>query len=457
MIRAIGKKIRALKPVQILTLGFLLVVLTGAGLLMIPSATVKEGTDITFMDALFTATSAVCVTGLTVVNTGLVFTLFGKIVVLCLIQIGGLGFMTMASLIFMAVGKRISLRERLILQESFNSDSLQGMVKLVRRAVLVTFTVEGAAAFILCLRLMPEYGFADGLFHSIFLSISAFCNAGFDAFGFPNSIEPYIADPVINFTIMALITVGGLGFSVVLDVIHRPAHGRLLMHTRIVLMMSGALFLSGALLIAVLEWNNPATLGRPDLNPAEKIMAACFQSVTLRTAGFDTIGQGDLTPAGQLVSIIYMFIGASPASTGGGLKTTTFFVILVSVVTIIRQRPDYNYRRRRFGEPLVKKALAIFVLALFLVIGDTVILSALEYWNGGDETMVELLFEVVSAFGTVGLTTGITPELHDISKFLLIVTMFCGRVGLLTITMALSGGSKKDAAVHYPEERVMIG
>ena len=454
--KLLWKKLQSLRPVQVLTLGFLLVILTGTGLLMIPFATVREGTDITFMDALFTATSAVCVTGLTVVNTGIVFSMFGKIVVISLIQIGGLGFMTMASLLFMAIGKRISLRERLLIQEAFNADSLQGVVRLVRNAVLVTLAVEGTAAVILSFRLVPEYG-AMGIFHAVFLAISAFCNAGFDAFGFPNSIEPYIADPVINITIMLLITLGGLGFSVIMDLIHNRRFSKLTLHSRVVLAMSGGLFVSGALLIALLEWTNPETLGRPDLNPAEKIMAASFQSVTLRTAGFDTLGQGDLTPAGQLVSIIYMFIGASPASTGGGLKTTTFFVLMVSVVSIIRSQPDYNYRHRRFGDALVKKAMAISILALSLVVVDTVIISALEYWNGGKQTMVEILFEVVSAFGTVGLTTGITPGLHDISKFMLIVTMFCGRVGLLTISMALSGGSGKSGAIRYPEVKVMIG
>lgn len=455
MLKGIWKKIQALKPVQVLTLGFLLLILIGSGLLMLPAATAGEG-NLSFINALFTATSAVCVTGLTVVNTGLVFTMFGKIVLLFLIQIGGLGFMTVTSLLFMALGRRISLRERLLLQEAFNTDSLQGMVRLVRSAVLVTFTVEGAAALLLCLRLVSEYG-SMGVFHAVFLSVSAFCNAGFDAFGFETSIAPYIGDPVINLVLMLLITLGGLGFAVIMDVLHNRRFGKLTFHSRVVLLMSGGLLAVGALLFGVLEWRNPATLGRSDLHAGEKILAAFFQSVTLRTAGFDAVGQGNLTPAGQLVSILYMFIGASPASTGGGLKTTTFFALMLSVSSIVRSKADYNFHRRRLSEQLVKKATALFVLALSLVIVDAVIISALEYVSGGQETMADILFEVVSAFGTVGLSRGITPGLHAVSKLMIIVTMFCGRVGLLTVSMALSGGSKKAGAVRYPEERVMIG
>ncbi len=453
---ALGKTRQSLKPGQILVLGFLSVILVGTGLLLLPIATVGPGTAISPLDALFTATSAVCVTGLTAVNTGLTFTLFGKIVVITLIQIGGLGFMTMASLIFLAVGKKFSLRERLVIQESFNSDSLQGLLRLVRNAIILTFSIEGAAALILSIRLIPEYGFSAGLFHAIFLSISAFCNAGFDVFGFENSIERYVDDPVINLTIMALITLGGLGFSVILDILHQRRFGKLMLHSRIVLGMSGILFAVGTISIAALEWSNPGTLGQPGLNPAEKLMAAGFQSVTLRTAGFDTIGQGDLTPGGQMVSIVLMFIGASPASTGGGLKTTTFFVVILSVLSTIRQQPDYNFHHRRLGETLVKRALAIFSLALLVVVMGTIVVGATEYAAGGREPLADILFEVVSAFGTVGLSTGITASLHGLSKVMIIIIMFCGRVGLLTVSVALSGGGK-TGAIRYPEDRVMVG
>ena len=365
--------------------------------------------------------------------------------------------MTMASLVFLAIGKRISLRERLVIQESFNADTLQGLVRLVRNAILVTLAVEGAGFVVFAIRFIPEFGAAKGLFIAVFLAISAFCNAGFDPFGYANSIEEYVADPVVNLTIMLLITLGGMGFSVVLDIVRHRRFRALTLHSRVVLIMSGLLFLSGALLIGLVEWANPLTLGRADLNPAEKVLAASFQSVTLRTAGFDTIGQGNLTPAGQMISIIYMFIGASPASTGGGIKTTTFFIVLLSVGAMVRRKQDYNIFSRRLNEQLVRRALAIFTIALGLVLVDVVVISAAEAAAGNTETLADILFETVSAFGTVGLTRGITPDMSVVSKLLISVTMFLGRVGPLTVSMALSGGPGKADVIRYPEDRMMVG
>ena len=257
-------------------------------------------------------------------------------------------------------------------------------------------------------------------------------------------------------SINELIILGGMGFSVILDVLHARRWGRLTLHSRIVLLMTGILILFGMLMTCLLEWNNPKTLDN-GLSPAEKVMAAGFQSVTLRTAGFDTIGQGDLTPAGQMVSIILMFIGASPASTGGGIKTTTFFIVLLSVVVMIRRKEDYNIHRRRLNLSLVRRAQAIVFLALGLVLVDTVVISAIESMTGGTEVLADILYEVVSAFGTVGLSTGITPSLNVFSKILIILTMFIGRVGPLTVSMALAGGMRKPDAVRYPEERIMVG
>ena len=262
---------------------------------------------------------------------------------------------------------------------------------------------------------------------------------------------------MINLVIILLITLGGMGFSVILDVLRKRRFSKLMLHSRIVLLMSGILFLSGALLIGLLEWNNPHTLGRPGLNVPQKILGACFQSVTLRTAGFDTIGQGGMTPAGTLVSIILMFIGASPASTGGGIKTTTFFIVLLSVSCMIRGKQDYNVFHRRLNEQLMRRAVTIVALALGLVLVDTVVISWVESLSGGAELLSDVLFEVTSAFGTVGLTTGITPTLFPVSKILIILTMFCGRLGPLTISMALSGAAPKPDALHYPEERLIIG
>ena len=452
----IQKYSRKIRPGQILVLGFLCVILAGAVLLTLPIAAADRN-SLGFLDALFTATSAVCVTGLSVVNVGVSLSLFGQIVLLVLIQIGGLGFMTITSLLFMVVGKRISLKERLLIQESYNLDSIQGVVRLVRNALTVTFVIEGAAAVVLAVRLIPEFGPAGGVYHAVFLAVSGFCNAGFDALGQANSLEKYIADPVINIVVMLLITLGGMGFSVVLDVLRKRRFSKLMLHSRIVLLMSGILFLSGALLIGLLEWNNPNTLGRPGLNVPQKVMGACFQSVTLRTAGFDTIGQGGLTPAGTLVSIILMFIGASPASTGGGIKTTTFFAVLLSVSCMIRGKQDYNIFHRRLNEQLMRRAVTIVALALGLVLADTVVISWVESLSGGTELLSDVLFEVTSAFGTVGLSTGITPTLFPVSKILSILTLLCGRLGPLTISMALSGAAPKPDALHYPEERLIIG
>lgn len=444
------------KPGQILVMGFLAVILTGTVLLMLPVAT-ADRYFLGFIDSLFTATSAVCVTGLVVVNTGVTFSLFGQIVIIVLIQIGGLGFMTMTSLIFMAIGRRISLRERMIIQESFNSDSLQGMVRLVRNAILVTLITEGTAAVILSIRLIPELGVGEGLFNSIFLAISAFCNAGFDVLGQANSIQQYGSDPVINFTIMALIVIGGLGFSVIVDIRRHHSFRRLTLHSKIVLVMSAGMIVGGALLFGLLEWNNPQTLGNPEFSVPEKMMAAVFQSVTTRTAGFDTIGQAGLTPAGKMASIVWMFIGASPASTGGGIKTTTFFVILLSVAAMIRRHQDYNIHGRRLNEQVIRRALSIFAIALGLIVFNTMLVSAAETMTGDPQTLENILFEVTSAFGTVGLSANVTPSLCAFSKLLITFTMFCGRLGPLTISMALSGGPVKPNAIRYPEDRIMVG
>ncbi|MDD2418634.1 MAG: potassium transporter TrkG [Oscillospiraceae bacterium] len=447
-------KMRNLKPGQILIIGFASVIAIGTILLALPIATTSRG-SLSPVDALFTATSSVCVTGLTVENTGVMFTLFGQIVILILIQIGGLGFMTMASLIFMMIGRRISLRERLIIQEAYNLESIQGVVKLVRTAVFITFTAEFVGAAIISIRMIKQFGIAKGIYQSIFLSVSAFCNAGFDALGQAASIREYVADPIINITIMCLVTFGGLGFPVFIDILRKRRLSRLMIHSKVVLLVSAVLFISGALLIGILEWNNTKTLGQ--FSSPVKVMASCFQSVTLRTAGFETIPQGDMTPSGTLVSTILMFIGASPASTGGGIKTSTFFIVMLAIFTTVKGKQDCNVFRRSINQQSVRKAYTIAALALCLVLVDTVVISAVENITNGARTLSEVLFEVVSAFGTVGLSTGITGGLYWISKTLIIITMFIGRLGPLTLSMTISGAALTHDTLHYPEERMIIG
>ncbi|MGI6263949.1 MAG: TrkH family potassium uptake protein [Acutalibacteraceae bacterium] len=447
------KQKKRIDPVRILTLGFAALAVIGAGLLMLPAATGPE-TSLSFWDALFTSTSAVCVTGLTVVNTGAAFTLFGKTVLLCLIQIGGLGFMTLASLLFLAVGKRFSLRESLIIRESLNEDSFKGLAGLVRRIVGITLAVEILGAAALCFRFVPQFGWGRGIFFSLFIAVSAFCNAGFDPLGMANSLQAYQTDPLVNFAVMALVIVGGLGFAVVIDCFS-PRKRRRMLHTRVVLWLTGALVIGGAGLIALTEWQNPATLG--GLTTPQKLMAALFQSVTGRTAGFDTIGQGGLTPAGKLVTDGLMFIGASPAGTGGGIKTTTFFTVLLGVTAIVRRRRDYTLHKRRLDPQIVRRAFAIFVLGMTLVIVETMALCVMENAAGHPVALDTVLFEVVSAFSTTGLSCGITGGLLTASRFLLTLTMLIGRVGPLTVSMALAAGPKGQNAVRYPEDRLMVG
>lgn len=454
--KTIATKRRGLRPAQILTLGFLAVILLGAILLSLPVAANDPASPVSFLDALFTATSAVCVTGLTVVNTGLAYSLFGKIVLMLLIQIGGLGFMTVAAILFIAIGKHISLKERLLLQESLSADSLQGLTKLVLQAVIVTFSIEAVGAVLLMIRMIPEYGVGTGIFYSLFLSVSAFCNAGFDPFGFECSIVTYQTDPLINLVLMALVVLGGLGFAVIVETC-RPGKKGLSLHTRVVLAVSGILFVVGTLLILLTEWNNPATLDKADLSVGDKILMAAFQSVTLRTAGFDSIGQGGLTPAGLLAGMILMFIGASPASTGGGIKTTTFFIALASVWTVIRQKEDTTIGKRRLSTQQVRKAHAILVMALSVVLIDTFLICVIQSLAGDPVPLPDVLYEVISACATVGLSTGITASLTPVSQLILIATMFLGRVGLLTVTVALSGEPNKTNALRYPEERILVG
>ncbi len=450
-------KKHCLRPGQILSIGFLMVAIIGALLLMLPIST-TEGNAIDFVDALFTSTSAVCVTGLIVVNTGEAFTLFGQIVILLLIQIGGLGFMTMASLFFMAIGKRFSLKERLVIQESFNSDTLQGLIRLVRNAVVIALSVETVGAIVLSFAFVPDFGWGKGIFSGIFISVSAFCNAGFDPLGMTNSLEAYISDPLVNIPIMLLIVTGGLGFAVLMDILHlRHRQHKLMLHTRLVLRITACLIVIGALLIMVTEWSNPKTLDRDGMGVPEKVMASFFQSITSRTAGFDTIYQGGLTPAGKFVTTMLMFVGASPAGTGGGIKTTTFFMVLLAVWSIVHNRRDYNVGRRRLGEQIARRAYAIFALALGLVVVGTLLVSISETTGGDFLELDDVLYEVVSAFSTTGLSCGITASLNDFSKLFLIFTMLVGRVGPLTVSMALSGDATTKNAIHYPEDRLMVG
>ncbi len=451
-----------LQPAQIIIIGFLILILLGSALLATPFAT-RSGHPVPYLDALFTSTSAVCVTGLVVVDTGIVYSLFGQIVIILLIQAGGLGVMTVMSLAFILIGKRITLSERMVIRESFNEFDLSGMVKVILKVLKVTFVAELFGAAVLATRMIPLFGVDKGIFFSLFHAVSAFCNAGFDLFG-PES-APYASlamfknDPVVILTIGALIVVGGLGFVVISQIVsptrikNRQGISR---YARLVLATTAALIILGTVAFLLFEQNNPKTFG--SMSFGEKVLNALFQSITPRTAGYATVDQGALLPASKFVVIMLMFIGASPAGTGGGIKTTTFAIVLLFLVSSMLGKHDVTTRDRRIAADTVRRALTIMLMALLLVIAASLAMMGIEGHRGGLFTSENIVFEVVSGFGTVGLTTGITPLLSSASRLILIFVMYVGRVGLLTLVVALALRSRKDDAnIRYPEERFMVG
>lgn len=454
-----------LHPTQIIIFGFLMLIIVGALLLSLPIATKQSG-SMSFVDACFTSTSAVCVTGLVVADTGSTFTLFGQIVILLLIQMGGLGFMTITSFVFILVGKRITLSERMIIRESLNEFHLSGLVKMIQKILIVTFTAEFIGAALFATRLVPVYGL-KGVYFSIFHSVSAFCNAGFDVMGSVTSeyafksMAMFISDPVINITLMLLITFGGLGFAVVANLFDRhriKQRKHINRYTKLVLITSAVLVGIGIITVFPLEIGNPATLGNPDLDTGGKILGGVFQAVTPRTAGFSTIDQGAMLPATKFITMLLMFIGASPAGTGGGIKTTTIAILMMFAISGITNKKDVTLMERRIARDTLKRAITITALGISFVFVTFFALLAIEGQRGGLFTFENIFFEVFSAFGTVGLSAGITPALALPSRILIMVAMFAGRVGLMTMTFALANRKQNgNGNIRYPEERFMVG
>lgn len=451
------KRKKPLNPGEILVFGFGGMILIGTILLCLPVAS-SNGESVGFLSALFSSTSAVCVTGLTVVEIGAAYSLFGQLVMLILIQLGGIGFMTATSMLYMLLGRRITLKDRIVIKDSLNETNLQGVVRMTRNVLIVTAIAESVGIFLLALRFVPQYGPATGMYYSVFHSISSFCNAGFDVFGLGNSLVPYAFDPLVSLTVMGLITVGGLGFFVVVELYRKTTLRRkyhLTLHTKIVLIASAILVLGGTLFFFFAESGNPNTLGKEGLSVGDKLLASSFQSVTTRTAGYASIPQGEMTPASKIVSTVLMFIGASPSGTGGGIKTTTAVMLMFLVVTILKGKKDTVVMHRRMNRDVMMRAITLTVLAAVFVGFMTFVGSAAQ----PHLTSSDLLFETVSAFGTVGLTVGITPSLSAFGQILIIITMFAGRVGVFTMSMALAKRmAKQDTCnIRYPEERVMIG
>ncbi|MDB1933287.1 TrkH family potassium uptake protein [Clostridium tertium] len=440
------KKIR-LNGVQILALGFLIAIIIGAIILSLPISS-RTGEPTNFLDAIFTSTSAVCVTGLITLDTSTHWSVFGQTVIITLIEIGGLGFMSFGVLISLILGKKITLRERLVMQEAMNTYSIQGLVKMVKYVLIFTMSVQFFGALLLSTQFVPEYGIGRGIFYSIFHSISAFCNAGFDLFG--TSLVGYSSNSVVILVISALIIIGGLGFTVLLEIYEFKGMKKLSLHSKLVLITTAILVFGGAILMLIFEYNNVDTIA--NMNIKDKLLNSFFASVTPRTAGFNSISTSGMTLASKFLTIILMFIGGSPGSTAGGLKTVTFGILVLTVICVIKGREDTEVFGRRFTKEIVYKSFTLLFIGVSLVIFSTMILSYTEV----GVSFIDLLYETTSAFGTVGITLGLTPNLSSIGKVLIMLMMYFGRVGPLTVMLALTRKRKKSG-YKYPEGKILIG
>ena len=446
LIKRKGNLVR-LHPAQILVIGFGGLILLGTFLFMLPIATYEEGSGLSFIDALFEATSAVCVTGLAVVDTGTTFTLFGEIVLLCLIQIGGWGFMTTGILLFIILGKKIGLKERLLLQDSLNVFSLSGVVTLVRRIIFITFMVELIGAITLAIRWSFDMPLRKAIYYGIFHSISAFNNAGFGLES--DNLSKWVGDPAVNIMITFLFITGGIGFTVILDLFYKRSFRKLSLHSKVALLMTLILNIIGTLIILLSEYKNSATIGNLPFDV--KLWASYFQGVVTRTAGFNTIDIGAMNLSSLVFMMALMFIGASSGSTGGGIKVTTFAIIILAFWSVVTNRDEVNIFKRRLPWELVNKALSIVVAGMFFIF---LIFFLLTFTEKAD--MSKLLFETISAFGTVGLSANFTPDLSPFGRILISIMMFIGRLGPLTMAFALLN-TRKDAKVRYAEEKLLIG
>ncbi|WP_296400443.1 TrkH family potassium uptake protein [Acidaminococcus timonensis] len=440
-------QIRRFSPSQLIALTFVGLILAGALLLMLPIAS-TDGSSLSFVDALFTATSASCVTGLVVVDTGTYFSVFGQLVVIALIQLGGLGLVLFATLFSVVMRKKIDLQSRLNIQASLNQNELDGVVRMSLRIAKYTAAIEAFFGTVLALRFFPEYGL-KGIYFGYWHAVSAFCNAGFDLFGHYQSLTAFVGDPVVNLSICLCIILGGLGFAVMRDVLKKRNFRQLKLHSKLVLTVTATLIVVGTAVIAFLEWHNPGTLG--SLSGSDALWASFMQSVSPRTAGFNTIDMNALRIPTMIFIILLMFIGASPASTGGGIKTTTFALILLNISQVVRGRSECEIFGRRVGNDTIFQAFAITSMSMLWVVSATLLVTCLE-----DTSFLYALFEVVSAFATVGLSTGLSQHICTASKIILILSMYAGRVGFMTFALALTA-QKPEKHIHYPKENIIIG
>lgn len=453
------RKVR-LSTMQIIALGFFGVIFLGGLILWLPVCNQKP---IAFIDALFTSVTSVCVTGLVTVVPAEQFTLLGKVVVLILIQIGGLGVIACTAAFFLLLRKRITMKGRIMIQQAYGLDTLSGMVRFVIRILKGTFFVEGIGAVLFTIKFVPEFGAARGIWYGVFHSVSAFCNAGIDIIGNDSFIR-YVDSPLVNFTTMFLIVMGGLGFPVWYDVIttvrqegakkvpRRRFLTRLGLQSKIVLTMTAFLILAGALGFFALEFNNPDTIG--SLSVPEKAMASAFQSVTTRTAGYASVPQSGLTDSSKMLGCILMFIGGSPAGTAGGIKTTTAAMLLLTAASVLRGRRDTECFGRKLENGVVRSGITIMLLTfLFWLAGVT----ALSVFEPGKD-FIDLMYEASSAIGTVGLTADLTPQLTAASHVVLMSMMYVGRIGPVTMALVFAGKADKSAQFReLPEKKIMLG
>ena len=453
------KKRKKMTTWQFLSLGYLVVIITGALLLRLPFAS-KDGASTSFLNALFTSTSATCVTGLIAYDTNTHWSLFGQIVIICLIQLGGLGFMTFVTVLYRIFKRNMGLSEQKILMASAGEDKRSEMKRLFKRILIGTVLFEGVGALLLSVRFIGQFGTAKGIYYAVWHSVSAFCNAGFDLMGGVlnngefTSLTAYATDPLVSLTIAGLILLGGLGFCVWDDLVECKFRlKKLLLHTKIVLLMTAVLLVLPTALFLFFERGNPDYIS---YSFGERLLVAFFSAVTPRTAGFNTVDLATLSDSSYLLTLLLMFIGGSSGSTAGGIKVTTAFVILMGILSVFRGNHDIELGKRRVHNALLRQALAVFVSCLFIVFVATVLLCTFERDNAA-ATFQAVLFEAFSAMGTVGLSLNLTPTLNAASKIVLIFLMYAGRVGILTLGLAF-GEKKNGAKIKKPvDTSVLIG
>lgn len=431
-----------------LILGFMGAILIGTLFLMMPFSSSGEE-NISFLTALFTITSAVCVTGLSVIDVGKELSTAGQIILLIFIQLGGLGIMTFSSFILLLIGKKITYEERELLKEERNLENNGGILWFLKKIILTVVIIEGTGTLFLALRFAQDMEIKKAVYYGIFHSVSAFCNAGFSLFS--TNLEKYAGSFVVTMTTAYLIIIGGIGFTVIDSILFatRKKVKRFDLTSKVAILVSMILVILGTVLFLILEYNNRGTIG--EMSFFKKILASFFQSVTTRTAGFNSVPFGNLTEGSVFLFCILMFIGASPGSTGGGIKTTTFGVIIFYVISVVKKRESVVIFNRRIGWEVLNRAIVVLILALLYVGIITLIIVSIDEF-----TLEQTIFEVVSAFATTGLSLGITPELGTISRILIICTMFLGRLGPMTFALALGGSNKVDK-IQFPKENILVG